>query len=329
MSDERSAGFTRHLVATLSARVRQLETSDRRGAGLTLKRNGGCSAGFTLVELVIVVAIVGILAAAVLPLAHWSVKRQQEYELQQSLRILRNAIDRYHDLALAGMIELDPGDSGYPPDLETLVEGVELTGELPSPVPAVSGEFGATGAGLTGGIGASMDAQNAAGSGFGLPGGGGSGGQTGGGFGQPAGGLGQLAGAGGRGGRNAGGRVQSGMQGGGSGLRGLQGMLGSGQQQQQGQGGRGGLRGSTVANRGGFGTTSLADRRDRRAAPGQAEKIVLLRRIPIDPFTGEADWGMRCYGESLDDRSWCGREVFDVYSKGLGNGIDGRPYREW
>jgi prepilin-type N-terminal cleavage/methylation domain-containing protein len=291
------------------------------------------SAGFTLVELVIVVAIVGILAAAVLPLAHWSVKRQQEYELQQNLRILRNAIDRYHDLALAGMIELDPGDSGYPPDLETLVEGVELTGELPSPVPAVSGEFGATGAGLTGGIGALMDAQNAAGGGFGLPGGGGLGGQSVGGPGQPGGRSGLAGGAGGPGGRGAAGRMQPGMQGGGSGsgLRGLQGMLGSGQQQQrQGQAGRGGLGGgrfgTSLADRGG---TTLADRRGRRAAPGQPPKIVLLRRIPIDPFTGEADWGLRCYGESLDDRSWCGREVFDVYSKSLGNGIDGRPFREW
>jgi prepilin-type N-terminal cleavage/methylation domain-containing protein len=290
------------------------------------------STGFTLVELVIVVAIIGILAAAVLPLAHWSVKRQQEYELQQSLRILRNAIDRYHDLALAGMIELDPGDSGYPPDLETLVEGVELVGELPSPVPAVSGEFGATGAGLTGGIGALMDAQNAAGGGLGVPDGGGFGGQGAGRPGQPGGGVGLAGGAGGRGGRGVAGRMQPEMPGSGSGagLRGLQGMLGAGQQQpQQGQAGRGGLGqmsfGTTLADRGG----SLADRRSRRDAPGQPQKIILLRRLPIDPFTGEADWGMRCYGESLDDRSWCGRDIFDVYSKSLGNGIDGRPYREW
>jgi len=65
--------------------------------------------GFTLIELVIVVAIVGILASGALPLARWSVKRSNEYALQQNLRIIRNAIDRYHDAALEGLIEVPEG----------------------------------------------------------------------------------------------------------------------------------------------------------------------------------------------------------------------------
>ena len=72
---------------------------------------------------------------------------------------------------------------------------------------------------------------------------------------------------------------------------------------------------------------------DQRGGAGRGaegvDKLVLLRRLPVDPFTGSTDWGLRCYGDSIADRSWCGRDVFDVYSKALGRGIDGRPYREW
>ena len=81
--------------------------------------------GFTLIELVIVVAIVGILASAALPLARWSVKRSKEYVLQQNLRVIRNAIDRYHDAAQAGLIEGPEGTSGYPANLDDIVEAIE------------------------------------------------------------------------------------------------------------------------------------------------------------------------------------------------------------
>ena len=132
------------------------------------------SRGFTLIELVIVVAIISILAAAVLPLARWSIKRQREYELQQNLRIIRNAIDRYNDLAQAGLIELGIGDTGFPSDLDVLVDGIELIGDISAPLPGVSDEFSASGSGLTG-----RGAQGGAGAaGFGDPGGGGAAGSS-------------------------------------------------------------------------------------------------------------------------------------------------------
>lgn len=58
-------------------------------------------------------------------------------------------------------------------------------------------------------------------------------------------------------------------------------------------------------------------------------KLKFLRRIPVDPMTGEAEWGMRCYQDDPDDESWCGDNVYDVYSKSRGVGLDGTPYREW
>jgi len=274
--------------------------------------------GFTLVELVIVVAIVGILAAAVLPLAHWSVKRQREYELQENLRIIRNAIDRYHDLALAGLIEVPPGDTGYPPDLEILVEGVELTGEIPSPLPGVSDSFAATGEGLTGGVAglAAQQQQQGAGA-FGNRGvGGGS---------FPSGAAASPTGAfGGAAGTAAGRRAQL-ADAANSTMMQVQDLMA--QRAGSGLGGARGQTGQGLSSLGSFADRGRGGRGNR--SPGQAQKIILLRRLPVDPITGEADWGLRCYGDPLEDRSWCGRNVFDVYSNAGGRAMDGRPYREW
>ncbi len=82
--------------------------------------------GLTLVELIVAAAILMILASAALPIARIQLKRDQERWLRGALREVRTAIDRYKDAADQGMIELELGAEGYPPDLETLVEGVDL-----------------------------------------------------------------------------------------------------------------------------------------------------------------------------------------------------------
>jgi len=83
--------------------------------------------GYTFVELLIVVTLLLILASAVLPLAQVTSQRQREAELRRDLRDIRTAIDKFKDAVDTGQIpttELRPGNEGYPPDLETLVEGV-------------------------------------------------------------------------------------------------------------------------------------------------------------------------------------------------------------
>lgn len=149
--------------------------------------------GVTFLELIATAAILAILASAIMPLGKVMVKRQKELELRRTLRQLRTAIDRYHEAVEQGRIggtDVELGSEGYPPDLETLVEGVEEVGQI-----------------------------------------------------------------------------------------------------------------------------------DR--------KLKFLRRVPKDPMTGEAEWGMRCYQDEPDSRSWCGSNVWDVYSLSRGEALDGSEYREW
>ncbi len=75
-------------------------------------------------------AMIAILAAMAVPVARYSLRRQKELELRHSLRTMRDAIDEYKRLSDAGLIPLQLGGEGYPPDLETLVKGVQLVGQV-------------------------------------------------------------------------------------------------------------------------------------------------------------------------------------------------------
>lgn len=81
--------------------------------------------GFTLIELVITLAIIGLLTTAAFPLAQLVAKREKEAELRTALRDIRTALDAYRQAAQTGHIKLEVGASGYPPDLRSLYVGVE------------------------------------------------------------------------------------------------------------------------------------------------------------------------------------------------------------
>jgi len=157
---------------------------------MTPLRRSRAARGFSLVELVLVCAVLGILAAVAFPTVRYTQVRSKEIELRAALRELRAAIDEHKRWSDAGLIEVQLGTDGYPEELEDLVEPIEVV--------------------------------------------------------------------------------------------------------------------------------------------GQVDKTVrFLRRIPVDPMTGEAEWGMRSYQDEPDTSSWGGENVYDVHSLSPGNGLDGTPYATW
>ncbi len=143
--------------------------------------------GFTLIELIVATAILVILTTMALPLARVSIKREKERELRYDLWQMRDAIDRYKDAADRAAFQIKLGSEGYPPDLDTLVQGVDSNGK----------------------------------------------------------------------------------------------------------------------------------------------KLRFLRKVPIDPMTGKADWGMRSVQDDPTSTSWNGENVFDVYSQSEGTALDGTKYKDW
>jgi general secretion pathway protein G len=151
----------------------------------------GCRAkpdrGFTLLELIIATVILSVLTMMAVPLLRVTVKREREKELRRDLWEMRDAIDRYKDAADRGAFQTKVDTFNYPPDLETLVKGVDV----------------------------------------------------------------------------------------------------------------------------------------------QGKKVRFLRRIPVDPMTKSTEWGLRSMQDDPDSDSWGGQNVFDVYTKALGQGIDGTKYKDW
>ena len=144
--------------------------------------------GFTLIELIVATAILSILTMMALPLARITIQREKEKELRTALWEMRDAIDRYKDAADRQLFQTKVDSQNYPPDLETLVKGVEAQG---------------------------------------------------------------------------------------------------------------------------------------------GKKIRFLRSIPMDPMTKSTEWGLRSMQDDLDSDSWGGQNVFDVYTKSEGTGLDGTKYKDW
>ena len=143
--------------------------------------------GFTLIELIVATAILLILTGLAIPLVRVTIQRERERELRYDLWMMRDAIDRYKDAADRGAFQIKVGSEGYPPDLETLVTGVDVAGK----------------------------------------------------------------------------------------------------------------------------------------------KLKFLRKIPIDPMTGQAEWGMRSMQDDPTSDSWGGQNVFDVYTKSQGTALDDSKYKDW
>jgi general secretion pathway protein G len=121
-------GYLSRAINHLTGRVISMQNGSRE-AFLVKMRNPRQQRGLTLIELIVATSIMLILSTMAVPLARVTIKRQKEKDLRAALWQLRDGIDRYKDAADRGAFQIKVGSEGYPPDLDTLVNGVDVGGK--------------------------------------------------------------------------------------------------------------------------------------------------------------------------------------------------------
>jgi general secretion pathway protein G len=117
-----------HMQCAFNKNLLKASNSSRRVSVPQFSRRGHAR-GFTLIELIVATAILVILTSLAVPMARVTIKRTRERELRADLWELRDAIDRYKDAADRNAFQTKVGSEGYPPDLDTLVNGMDVGGK--------------------------------------------------------------------------------------------------------------------------------------------------------------------------------------------------------
>jgi general secretion pathway protein G len=114
-------------ISTVKVLLSAIRNHRQRPALCDERRHNG--RGFTVIELIVAMTILMILTAAAVPIVRVTIQRNKERDLRRALWEMRDSIDRYKDAADRGAFQIKVDSQGYPPDLDTLVKGVDSNGK--------------------------------------------------------------------------------------------------------------------------------------------------------------------------------------------------------